>query len=475
MVWQGPIDGSDWRLACLWPKVNSGAQLADLIRLDVIFKFGGVYLDSDVSVCRSLNPIADNCNFFVCSEDGNLATNAVFGASKGHDAVDALIGDLLSFPPDWSIPPNETTGPVFFARILKWRTDISVLPRATFYPFNWNESPIGPLPATYGVHQWAGSWGASKPFHVRLKESLRRLHPRVLSVRGIGCLERKVNASERMTRLLSKRIRGFNASEELVRRTIHGCSIVLSGRDVSITPALYMNGYYELREELFVRRCLQGGDYFVDVGANVGVFSLLAASKVGPFGRVFAFEPNQNVADLLRKSARMNWMHERIVIRQVGVGARSGTAMLSVNPTCLGDATMMSGDTGGAFDRTRRVMGNIASIPVEVVSLDTEFPYDLHIRIVKIDAGGFEAEVLEGAARLLRNSCIDYVILEMVEEVAGSAWHKMISALEKLENVGYYPHIFLRDGAIERTTLGKVRSAGGQGARNIVMKREGAH
>jgi hypothetical protein len=58
-VWQDPLDPSSHRLGKYWPHVSSGAQLADLILLDVIFEYGGIYLDSDVHVCRSLADIAD--------------------------------------------------------------------------------------------------------------------------------------------------------------------------------------------------------------------------------------------------------------------------------------------------------------------------------------------------------------------------------------------------------------------------------
>src|SRR4030095_13107550 len=81
-----------------------------------------------------------------------------FGARPKHPLVSRLIDALIESPPDWSESPAGTTGPAFFARHLQWRTDVTVLPRPTFYPYNWKEPVNPPHPATYGVHEWAASW-----------------------------------------------------------------------------------------------------------------------------------------------------------------------------------------------------------------------------------------------------------------------------------------------------------------------------
>jgi len=467
-VWQDPVDPAGFRLSPFWRAANSGAQLADLIRLEVVFKYGGIYVDSDVALRRSLGPIADHCDFFVASEDGELATNAVFGAARGHAALAALIENLLASPPDWSLSPVKTTGPEFFARVLKWRPDVKVLPRETFYPYNWNAPSAPPHPATYGVHAWSGSW-VSEP------RNSHRGAPRTGIRQSLSRLKSNLKTSERAIRFFSPKLGGFATSGELVRRTVHGHTLLLSGQDVSVTPELYLNGYYELREELFLRRALRGGDYFIDVGANVGAFSVLAATRVGPFGRVFAYEPNPRVADLLRKSAVMNWLHERIVVRPAAAGLAKSTARLLVAPSSLGGATLAAGSEGqGAPDRTREFLTELQSVDVDVVALDEEFPFDVPIRIIKIDAEGFEPEVLAGASRLFRNQCVDFVIIEAVEEVSGPTWLRLIEALKVLASHGYVPHVFRRDGMIEKTTIDKVRMEGGQGSRNIVMKRSGA-
>jgi FkbM family methyltransferase len=484
-VWQDPINPSGFRLAKYWANVNSGAQLADLIRLEVVFRHGGIYLDSDIRVVRSLDGLARHCDFFVCSENGNVATNAAFGAVAGHPALDRLICELLESPPDWSLGPEITTGPGLFTRVLKWRKDITILPRVTFYPYYVHELPKPPGPATYGVHLWAGSWHEQHPpasgfrralsdagLRRPLREAKRRFNAArfFLGQRLEAC---RIMALGARHRFLSPKLRGYSATAELIRKTVHGPTILLSGHDVSITPQVYLNGYYELREELFLKRVLKGGDFFLDVGANVGTFSLLAAQCVGPFGRVFSYEPNPTVANLLRKSAAMNWMHERIVVRPVAVGAKKSTAKLEVASSLLGGVGLKGNkDLHGTSDQTRRYLGEVSEIQVDVVRLDDEFPYDIPIRVLKIDAEGLETEVLAGAQRLFSSNCVDYAILEAIPEVAGNSWHSLMASFRQIVSFGYTPYVFKRAGTAKSTTVGNI--AQGWCSRNVIFKRNGA-
>lgn len=138
-------------------KVNSGAQIADLLRLEKVYLHGGIYLDSDMKVIKDLAPLFSLDNLF-CSEDGHVITNAAFGASKHSPIIKKLIDDLLSNEPDWTLKPNVTTGPEFFTKLLS-EDNITLLPRATFYPYNWDEAPYNyDKDGVYCEHLWSGSW-----------------------------------------------------------------------------------------------------------------------------------------------------------------------------------------------------------------------------------------------------------------------------------------------------------------------------
>src|SRR5688572_4106742 len=89
-----------------------------------------------------------------------------------------------------------------------------------------------------------------------------------------------------------------------VFRTPDGFDIEL---DISDYPdACMAYGLYELDTARLIRRLLRGGDHVVDCGANIGYFTMLAATRVGPGGKVDAFEPQADNFERLRENLRRN-------------------------------------------------------------------------------------------------------------------------------------------------------------------------
>jgi FkbM family methyltransferase len=437
MVWRDPIDAAGFRLANYHGSANSGAQLADLIRLDVILRYGGVYLDSDVFLQKSLLPLLELDNFF-CSEDGQNLTNAVFAASKGHPLIERLILDLVNNEPDWKLPPNQTTGPVFFSRVLHWQKSLNLLPRDTFYPYNWNEKPIAPLPTTYGIHEWAGSW---------LNKSTKNSDPKKKSWIYISIASTKFFLKKKLRGILlriarvmiadvKRSIGAYSFGHDLITRTNRGIYISLAGADLSITPEIALNLTYEERELKFLEKYLKGGDFFVDIGCNVGIFSLTAAKCVGPFGRVYAIDANSEILVHLKRSLVMNWVHDRTIVMNNAVGAWSGEVVLQYSEQSLGGANVgLSSES--AFNSTVELIGNVNKKKVSQVRLDDIFPFNQEIKILKIDVEGSEYGVLQGADRLIGGRSIDFILLELLEEISADKHELNIAAVLGLIDRGY--------------------------------------
>ncbi len=96
-----------------------------------------------------------------------------------------------------------------------------------------------------------------------------------------------------------------------------------------ISRALYVSGTYEPSTLVVLRSLLRDGDVLVDVGANVGVFSLVAARWVGPAGRVIAFEPSSRECSRLDDTIALNGLRNVQPVR-MACGAEAGTATLRV-------------------------------------------------------------------------------------------------------------------------------------------------
>lgn len=161
-----------------------------------------------------------------------------------------------------------------------------------------------------------------------------------------------------------------------------------------------VTGTYEPAETTFVRNFLKPGMTFVDIGANIGWFTLNAANIVGPSGRVISFEPRADTFAALNRTLEDNdyLAFCRAYNNAVGdapgelmigwnshMGNPGGTWLLSVQG--LQDAFVNS---GAAVQRT------------EVVTLDS-IVGDARVDLIKIDVEGAELLALGGAAGVLRN------------------------------------------------------------------------
>ncbi len=86
---------------------------------------------------------------------------------------------------------------------------------------------------------------------------------------------------------------------------------------------------------------------------------------------------------------------------------------------------------------------------MEVSTLDSDFPVDLPIRMLKIDAEGFDHHVLRGASRLLERNCIDILMLECLQEIYGESWSEYMAELRKIIGYGYETYVLTKSAKLK--------------------------
>ena len=168
---------------------------------------------------------------------------------------------------------------------------------------------------------------------------------------------------------------------------------------------------YEAGVVRLIELGLNEGSTFVDVGASNGYFSLLAAAKVGPTGRVFAFEPAPASVERLRKNATLNGFH-RIDIHQAAVSNYGGSAEL-----------YLSEIEDGLNSLVRK---SESSTVVDVVTLDSILA-GCRVDMIKIDAEGSEEAVLEGMRETIRANPELKIVIEWNPEVSRNHILKFLS------------------------------------------------
>lgn len=166
----------------------------------------------------------------------------------------------------------------------------------------------------------------------------------------------------------------------------------------AISGSIAFTGFYELElTEKFVRHVRPGG-LLVDVGANMGYFSLLWAGLCDE-ARVIAFEAAPRNVELFRRNVARNHFDDRVTLIAKAVGDEAGEAMFEIGPS---DQTGWGGlSTDTATER----------VAVPVTSLDDELPNE-QISVLKIDVEGAEALVLRGCERLLREQRVATLFVE---------------------------------------------------------------
>ena len=167
--------------------------------------------------------------------------------------------------------------------------------------------------------------------------------------------------------------------------------------DEPLFRLIYFHGTHERETSALLGRLAGPGQTWLDVGANVGVFTLLLGKRVGAGGRVVAYEPNPRMGDLLRRSIDDNGMGH-VDLRRAAVGAEAGAATLNVPA----DPERAPGGSGRASLVGLDNVSDTVGVEVPVVRLDDDLPADLDVDGMKIDVEGFELSAFRGMARRLR-------------------------------------------------------------------------
>jgi FkbM family methyltransferase len=192
---------------------------------------------------------------------------------------------------------------------------------------------------------------------------------------------------------------------------------------------LYYRGLSEERLILKLRQLLKPGMTFIDVGANIGLFSVVAAHCVGPNGRVFAFEPQEGLAAPFWENMRLNRLSNVIHV-PVALGSTSGTSHLF----------QISGNDVQATLRLRpdeRSMSPGAVVPVRTLS-DVLREHGVgSVDGMKIDVEGGDLDVLEGFRDWMVAAPPRFIFCEAIDRLLARFGHQSDDLIRFLRGYGY--------------------------------------
>lgn len=176
---------------------------------------------------------------------------------------------------------------------------------------------------------------------------------------------------------------------------VNDSKIIVSPGETGLTGNVF-TGLHEFQDMAFVLHALNDTDLFVDVGANVGSYTILACRAAGARG--ICFEPVPETYQRLRSNLAVNSLLERVQAFNQGVGDSRGMLQFTGDEGCM-NHVLTSEET----------VCNIVEVPV--ISLDeelSEIP-----TMMKIDVEGYETMVLKGAHRILADHNLNAILVEL--------------------------------------------------------------
>jgi FkbM family methyltransferase len=177
---------------------------------------------------------------------------------------------------------------------------------------------------------------------------------------------------------------------------VSGSRFLATRGEFGVTGNIYA-GLHEFKDMAFLLHYLRKSDLFVDIGANVGSYTILAAAAVGSVA--IAIEPVPQTFDRLIDNVRANRAESAVQCRRIGISDSPGVLRFTSKHNTMNRVLAPNEHCPEA-------------ISVEVLDLDSVL-LNLEATLMKIDVEGYETNVLRGAVKTLGNSKLKAVIIEL--------------------------------------------------------------
>jgi FkbM family methyltransferase len=223
-----------------------------------------------------------------------------------------------------------------------------------------------------------------------------------------------------------------------VVETRSGARFAVDTQDL-IQRYLYLFGVWEPHMTSWLRSRLRPGDGFIDVGANIGVFSVLASQLVGDEGRVVAIEASPVFHQRLLQEARLNECRN---IRAINAAVSDGHKTLTF---VLASSRNMGANSIVPYEGTAESTFEIGALPLPELLAASEIE---NARVIKIDVEGAEGSVVRGLAPLLDKLRPDAEItVEVTPERMAQLGDSADALLEMMQRHGFHVYRLANDYA----------------------------
>ena len=218
-----------------------------------------------------------------------------------------------------------------------------------------------------------------------------------------------------------KKISNLTISNPIISKTtLDEHTIFLNPNDKVCIETYADVDSYDPGSTAILKKLLKKDMNVINIGANIGYFTLLAAREVGPQGKIFAFEPFPKTVELLQKNVDVNG-YSNVDVVPMAVSDKTGTAKLSVGGSSLHNVI------------SSRIITEMSLITVPQTSVDDFMSQkELSINFVIIDAEGSEPFILNGMAKTIEKNLNMVIMIEynpFTLELAGSTIENFMNVI----------------------------------------------
>lgn len=213
-------------------------------------------------------------------------------------------------------------------------------------------------------------------------------------------------------------------SHEQVWTEVKGGEVLASLNDYIGRSAYYV-GDLDRKISWILSKIVEEGDNVFDIGANIGIVTLHLSQLTAKSGVVYSFEPNPNLATLLRATLLKNCL-SNVKLFPIALGSEKSVLQLSIPDGNTGAASLVR--------RNQLVTQKIINVDVDTLENIVEREKIKTIKLIKIDVEGFEADVLKGGINFLKEVKPKAILFEL-NQYDGSFWQQPV--VEILQECGY--------------------------------------
>jgi FkbM family methyltransferase len=206
-------------------------------------------------------------------------------------------------------------------------------------------------------------------------------------------------------------------------REIHGSKMYLDFQDKGISKDLLKNENREYLSIKTVRSEINPGDIILDIGANIGYYTLLMAKLTREKGKVYAVEPVIQNIELLKKNIKLN-KYKNIEVFQLALGNKNKIAPIYISNKRNWHSVIKS----------ELIKNNIiGKALVKMITCDEFLQNKISPDFIRMDVEGYETEIIEGMKKFLDSKKPTKILMEIHDSRGG----KREEALESLKNFGF--------------------------------------